>query len=455
MRKYLYGLGAIVVPVLFGASLTAGCTDENGNPTVPGGDDVCGPCGSVVNGDVGISGDVRLDGFFKALGTINTATTGIKADFDANIRALAALYPEADIDVDGAINTSIVGEVTAAIEADISANVQGSLQVVYQPPRCEASINVAVEAQARCEAQADCDVDVNPGEVSVKCEGSCTGSCEGSCDGTVQCRVEAPSVACEGTCEGSCTFEAAAACEGTCRGDCNGACSVRDASGDCAGKCDGTCAGTCEFTAAAECNGTCSGKCTATAGSAECEGEVTCQGTCEGSCTGGCEGNFEPPSASASCTATADCQASAKAEANASLECTPPQLSLEYAFAGNLDANARAQFSARLNEVKLRGAAIVQGFTKYQALITGKVSAEANAPLVFDPPPFVALRASFTALATPSAFADFDISLGKVACVVPALQEAGTVAASLATETTGALQAQASFVTAFTGGFES
>jgi hypothetical protein len=452
MRKYVYGLGAIVVPVLLGATISAGCSDENGNPTgLPTGDDICGPCGEIANGAVGISGDVRLDGFFKALGTINTATVGIKADFDANIRALAALYPEVDLGAN--INAAAVGQLTDAIEADISANVQGGLQVVYQPPRCEANVNVALEAQASCEAQAQCDVQVDPGEVSVRCEGSCRGSCEGSCDGTVQCRVEAPSVRCEGTCEGSCTFDAAAACNGTCRGDCSGNCSVRDGNGDCAGACDGECTGTCELAVAAECTGTCSGKCTATQGSAECEGEVTCQGTCEGECSGGCEGNFEPPSASANCSATAECQASAKAEANASLDCTPPQLSLEYTFLGSADANARAQFSARLNEVKLRGAAIVQGFTKYQALITGKVSAEVDAPVVFDPPPFVALRASLTGLADANVIANFDIPAGKLFCVVPAFEEAGRIAASLATETTGALQAQGAFVTAFTGGF--
>jgi hypothetical protein len=449
MRKYVYGLGAIVVPVLLGATLTAGCTDENGDPALPGGGDLCGECGVIANGDVGISGDVRLDGFFKALGTINTATTSIKADFDANIRALAELYP--DVTLGANINAAAVGQLTAAIEADVNANVQGGLQVVYQPPRCEASVNVAVEAQARCEAQADCEVDVNPGEVSVKCEGSCRGSCEGSCDGTVQCKVEAPSAECTGTCEGSCTFDAAAECNGTCRGDCDGTCSVRDGNGDCAGKCDGECTGTCELAVAAQCNGTCSGKCTYTPGSAACEGEVTCQGTCEGECSGGCEGNFEPPSASADCTATAECQASAKAEANASLECTPPLLAVEYTFAANANANARAQFSARLNEIKVRGAAILQGAAKYDALISGKVNGE----VVFAPSPFAQLRTSIQALATPSAIATFDIAPGKVTCALTGFGDAVDLTADIAGSTTGTLAAQAEFVSAFTGGFDS
>src|SRR5688572_28769590 len=146
MRKYLYGLVAIIVPTMLGATLTAGCADENGNSTLPGGD-VCGPCGTVIDGDVGISGDARLDGFFKALGTLNNATLTIQTDFEANIRALAAVY---DVELGATIDADAVGDLVARIETDVDASLEGGLQVVYQPPRCEASLNVAFEAQARC-----------------------------------------------------------------------------------------------------------------------------------------------------------------------------------------------------------------------------------------------------------------------------------------------------------------
>lgn len=449
MRKYLYGLGAIVVPTLLGATLTAGCSDENGDGgLLPGGaDDICGPCGLVVNGDVGISGDARLDGFFKALGTINNATIGIRADFEGNIRALAGVY---EVELGATIDADAVGELTAAIEADINANLEGGLQVVYQPAQCTASVNVAVEAQARCEAQASCDVEVDPGNVSVQCQGQCTGGCTGTCSGELSCEVTAPSIECTGSCEGSCTFEAAAECNGTCHGECDGTCSATDANGQCNGTCDGECEGTCEFAAAAECNGSCTGKCLVEQGSAQCTGEVSCRGECSAQCEGSCEGNFTPPSASANCEATAECQASAKAEANASLECTPPQLTVDYAFAGGIDAEAQAEFIARLGELKVRGAAIIQGAAKYEALITGSVDGE----VVFDPSPVAQLRTSIQGLANANAIANFDIAVGKLPCVVPAFQQAGTIVASIATDTATTLEAQGDFVSAFAGGFD-
>ncbi len=450
MRKYFYGLGALVVPTLVGALVTAGCSEDDGSGgLIPGGDDICGPCGTLATGDVGISGDARLDGFFKALGTMQNTTAFVQADFDANIRALGDTFgvtlPA------GAINAAAVGQLTAAIRAEITANVQGGISVDYQPPQCQASVNVAFEAQAKCEAKGGCEVDVDPGELSVACEGTCTGGCSAGCTGDFSCEVEAPSIECEGRCEGACAIEGSATCEGTCRGTCAGTCSAQDSTGQCAGTCDGMCTGTCELAVAASCNGTCSGKCLVNQGSASCTGDVSCRGECSGSCTGGCEGTFTPPSASAMCDATVDCQASAKAEANASLDCTPPQLKVDYTFAAGIatDAEAKAEFTAKITELRTRGVAILQGAAKYEALLTGKVEGR----VVFEPSPLAQLQASMTGLATPSAVARFDIPLGKLSCVVPAFVEAGRVASSLATGTATTLQAQASFVTAFTGGF--
>ena len=183
MKKYVYGLGALVAPSLIGMLVATGCSKEDGG--LPGGDDICGPCGEIAKGDVGISGDVRVDGFFKALGNIQIATSTIQADFDANIRALAATY---DVQLTGnVINAAAVAQLTAAIRADFDANIQGSVSVDYQPPRCEASVNVAVQAQAQCEVKAGCEADINAGELSVACEGQCTGKCEGECTGSFAC----------------------------------------------------------------------------------------------------------------------------------------------------------------------------------------------------------------------------------------------------------------------------
>jgi modification target Cys-rich repeat protein len=446
MKKYVYGLGALVAPSLIGMLVATGCSKEDGG--LPGGDDICGPCGEIAKGDVGISGDVRVDGFFKALGTIQNATASIKADFDGNIRALAAVY---GVELEGAINAAAIAELNAAIRADFDANITGAVSVDYQPPRCEASVNVAVQAQAQCEVKAGCDVDVNAGELSVVCEGQCTGTCEGTCTGSFACEITPPAAGCEGRCEGACNLEAGGTCNGTCRGTCDGECSARDGEGNCAGECAGECEGTCELAVAAECEGTCTGKCFIEPPEGGCEAGASCRGSCEGSCTGGCEGNFTPPSASASCQAAADCQASAKAEANASLECTPPQLKLDYTLAANANADVAAQtaFTARLTELKARGIAIVQGAAKYEALITGRVEGRT----VFEPAPFVDLQGKITAMANPDAFARFDIPVAKATCIVPAFTEAGRIVSDLATDTSATLEAQADFVTAFTAGF--
>src|SRR5689334_14341549 len=100
MKKYLYGLGALVAPSLIGAMVVVGC-GEDGADGIPGGEDLCGDCGTIATGDVGISGDARLDGFFKALSNMQNATVTIQTDFEGNIRALAALY---DIELTGQID---------------------------------------------------------------------------------------------------------------------------------------------------------------------------------------------------------------------------------------------------------------------------------------------------------------------------------------------------------------
>lgn len=459
MKKYVCGLGALVAPSLIGAMIVVGCGeegDDGGLGGLPGGDDLCGPCGTIATGDVGISGDARLDGFFKALGTMQNATLTIQGDFDANIRALAALYPSVTLP-EGQLNAAAVGQLTAAIQADVEANVQGELTVDYQPARCQANVNVAFEAQAKCEVKAGCTADVEPGELSVACEGQCSGGCSAGCAGDFSCEVEAPSIECTGRCEGACAIEGAAECSGTCRGTCDGACSASDSEGNCAGTCDGMCSGTCELSVAAECNGSCTGKCLVNQGTAQCTGDVSCRGSCEGSCTGGCEGNFTPPSAHVDCDAEADCQASAKAEANASLDCTPPQLKVDFAFADGVDAAAQAQFTARFSEVRERGAAIVQGLAKYRALVTGEaevvVDGQAQLEVLFDPSPAEALGDSVRGFANASAFARFDIAPARIPCMVTAVAEAGPILTSLTTGTAASIQAQAAFVSEFTTGF--
>lgn len=442
MRKYVFGLGAVLAPSLVGAMLAAGCGEDG----VPGGDDICGPCGQIAQGDVGISGDARIDGVFKALGNMRNATLTIQGQFDSDVRALADVF---EVDLGAEIDAAAIGQLTAAIRAEITANVEGGVTVEYQPPRCEASLQVAVEAQADCEVKAGCEVMADPGQISVQCEGTCSGGCMGECSGNFSCEVEAPSIECSGRCEGACNLEAGGECGGTCRGECEGECAVRDAEGNCAGTCEGTCTGTCELTVAAECSGTCSGKCLVNQGAAECTGDVSCRGSCSAECQGSCEGSATPPSLDVDCEAAADCQASARAEANASLECTPPQFNLAYQFAAGVDAAGQAEFSAKIAELRTRGIAILQGAAKYEALLTGKIEGR----VVFATPPLEDVQASLTALARIDFEGDFNIPVGKIACIGPAFTEAIGIAGDLASDTATTLEAQAEFVSAFKGGF--
>ncbi|MCA9653142.1 MAG: hypothetical protein KC501_24730 [Myxococcales bacterium] len=420
-----------------GVTTLDGCDGESG---------ICGPCGSIATGQLSISGDARLDGFFAALADLQAATGSISANFDANILALAEVYGIATADV--TVDAAFVDQLVATIRADLMANISGGISIEYVPPSCSASVNVAVEAQASCEANAgcECDVQVDPGQVAVQCEGQCSGGCSAECTGQVECRAPEAGIACSGSCEGSCELDVAAECSGTCRGMCMGNCSLQNADGECEGSCDGMCQGTCEVSGGASCSGTCHGTCVADVDPGGCEGEVGCRGSCSGECSGSCEGSFTPPSASAECEceASADCEAQASAQAEANIQCSPPSFDLVYELNASLDASGEASFLARLGELRVRGAAILQGFAQARALIDGQVNGE----VVFNPAPFARIQGEFQALVSAGLSGEFNIAPGRIDCVLPAIQEAVSIVGEIGGEFTASIQAQASF-TAF------
>lgn len=457
MRKLIVGLGALVIPAMVAGLATSGC-DEASNAAAA----ACGPCGSVVRGDVSISGDARLDGFFAAVGDLGKATGKINADFEANLAELEAIF---GIAAEAGGSASISGRIdalVAKIQGEIQANASGGLQIAYAPPKCSANIDIAVEAQANCEAKAECTVEANPGSVSVACEGECTGGCEGGCaaEATAKCEVSGGSVDCSGSCEGTCTMElqAAAACSGTCNGTCTGTCSAQNADGSCAGSCDGTCQGSCSVTgsAAANCTGKCSGSCTVDAPAGGCEAGATakCEGKCEGSCSGGCTGEATPPSASADCEASADCQASASAQGSANLECTPPSLDIQFAFTGGVAGNAsataaaQAEFNAKIEALKVKGAAMLQGLAKYEMLFKGDTELGIQ-------PPVGKIQTQLEGFVSAAASGDFgfDIPSGRLLCLPTAFEEAVTVLGTMASEASGNISAQVKFAGALTSGF--
>jgi len=435
---------------MIGAVLASGC-DKVKDSATGASEDLCGPCGLVATGDIGISGNAKVDGFFKAVADLNSAALKVQTSFITDLAALEAAFgleSDASLDLETRVD-NLVGE----IKGQIDANVDGGLAIKYAPPQCSANLSVAVEAQASCEAKADCEVEVDPGNVSVTCEGTCSGSCSGTCSGDFSCKVQAPSVKCEGKCEGSCELEAAAKCEGTCQGECDGTCSVENSDGSCNGECDGECQGTCQLKAAAECSGTCSGSCLTTPGEAGCDAEAQCSGDCEGECSGGCQGEATPPSAKGKCEASAECKGQAKAQASANVECTPPSLELAFDFNADVDAEAQAKFSAQIDALKVHGVAMLQSFARYQALIDGKVNGE----VVFKPSPLASLKASISDLADAGVDGELFVGMPKlrIGCAIAAFADAGEILVKIGSKATGNLKAQASFATALTGGFSS
>jgi modification target Cys-rich repeat protein len=449
MRKSVIGLVSLIAPAILGAVATTGCdkVSEAGDAAGGGFDALCGPCGVVAEGDVGISGNAKVDGFFSAVASLNTAFVSINGNFEAQIDELIAVWG-----VDVAANATLsdkIADLKAEINAQVTANVEGGLTVNYVPPRCEANVSLAVEAQAQCEVKAGCEAEVQPGEVSVTCEGTCEGSCSAGCTGGFECDLSAGGT-CEGECSGSCELTAAAECNGTCRGTCNGTCAAQNAAGECQGKCEGTCMGTCELAASASCSGTCTGSCKVMA-EAMCTGEPPkCSGSCMGECTGSCKGKATPPEVSASCDASADCKGQASAQASANLTCTPPSLEIGFNFAANVDAQAKASFSAKMTALKVSGVAIVQGFGRLTALIDGEIDGQ----VVIDPPPLVqvevAMEDLFEAGAEGEIFAD--IPIGRANCAIRGFTGAGSMLASISTQANVAITAQTSFVASLTTG---
>jgi hypothetical protein len=418
IRKKGFTLASIglVVGAAAGMATLDGCDQQNG---------ICGPCGSIATGQLSISGNAQLDGFFTAAADLQGASATLRGNFEGELSALAAIYGRADAEV----NADLVANIISDIRADISASVSGGFRLEYQPPRCSANVNVAIEAQASCEANASCEVEPS---ASVECSGSCTGSCSGGCSGSISCTPPGGSVGCDVGCEGECALEAGGQCEGTCRGDCSMGCSaeVTNAQGDveCQGSCDGVCTGSCELTAMATCEGTCHGECHASVTPPECEAQpITCNAECTGMCEGGCAGDFTPPSASADCEASAECEAQASAQAEANIECTPPSLDFGFELNANLDANARAQFLARLDAVRVHLAGALQAAAQARALFNGEIDGE----VVFDPSPVARLTASMQGFVDAGISGDLNIPVGRIDCVIPAFGEAITVLADV------------------------
>ena len=140
MRKSMFGLAALVVPAIIGGSIVTACGEDN--PITGASEDICGPCGLVAYGDVGISGNAKLDGFFKAVADLNQAVVTINGGFETDLAALEAAF---GLEGTGEIGAR-VDALVAKVKAEITANASGGILVNYAPPQCQANVSVAVEA---------------------------------------------------------------------------------------------------------------------------------------------------------------------------------------------------------------------------------------------------------------------------------------------------------------------
>ncbi len=358
-------------------------------------------CKTIAEAGAGISGIREVDAFFGAVGNFQAQAGSLEADVRLELLSMAAA-----LGIDG--SAMATGELAAAISGGVAGGfggmIDGNLSIGFAPPKCEVSATASVQAAAKCDATVD------PGSVSVECEGSCeaSGSAMASCSGgaTLTCKGTAPGFKCEGTCSGTCEVAADAKCEGECNGTCevhgdvacNGTCEMNgtaacdgecmgstDAGGNCTGECklsetamcngtcklnagatcEGSCKGSCELKAGGTCNGECKGECEYTPPSGMCEATATakCEASAEAKveCNGKCSGEAKPP------MVKAECEATAKAEASFNAECTPPSLDIKY----NLTTQAQADFAADVN-VKAAFEGKIQAFGKAFANLTAK-----------------------------------------------------------------------------------
>jgi modification target Cys-rich repeat protein len=255
----------------------------------------------------------------------------------------------------GDFGIDAAADLQTELKARIDANVEGGVTVRSEPARC------AVDAKVALEAQAKCDATVDPGKVSMMCDGHCDveSNVDVDCgaDAELHCTYSPPTGVCSGSCTGSCEVQvsAAAQCSGMCTGSCTGACSAYsdEAGTQCAGRCEGMCVGSCkiEMMTEASCSGSCTGECTVTAPTTKCESAIRahCDAKATGmvACKGRCEGHCVPPKAKA------ECEASARAETKLNVECTPPRIVLDYTLKANADAEAQARFVAAIENLRV------------------------------------------------------------------------------------------------------
>lgn len=368
---------ALTIPVF-----TNGCSSDASNPLC------CNEfkVGATINADIG--GSVQSQVAVQAVADFGGIASAAVDDVTTACRNIAQDLDAPKADQDAAEGKTDKRErlnawCTLAVKTigTFKATVGGSLTVSFTPPKCEASVSAKANCQAKCDVSGKCDIKANPpkctgGTLSVACKGGCTAeagatlTCEGSCSAN---------------CEGSCTAQGGVECTGKCDGTCKGSAQGGTGTGIKAdGTCDGTCEGTCSVTKpGVKCTGSCNGKCSGT-----CQGSATASVKCDGKC----DADFEPLKCEGGkleggCKVDAKCDGNCDASVSAKAECTPPEVTVAFTGATNLEAAAklRATFEANLSIVAGFQARL-EGMASLTASFTSNISAVVDIKAACIPP---------------------------------------------------------------------
>lgn len=385
LSKRFYGaamMAAVVIP-----STLVGCGDDASNPLC------CNEfkVGATINADIG--GSAQSQVAVQAVADFAGIASAALDDITAACRSMAQDLdaPKADQDAaeaNGDRRERMNAWCSLAVKAigTVKASAQGTLKVVFNPPKCEASVSAKANCQAKCDVSGKCDIKANPpkctgGSLQVACKGECTAKA----GATLKCEGK-----CSAECKGSCTAQGGVDCKGKCEGTCKGQAQGGTGSGIQAdGTCDGKCEGTCEVTAPGvtcegSCNGECGGSCTGSA-----EASVKCDGECKADyeplkCEGGkLEGG---------CQVDAKCDANCDASISAKAECRPPELTVEFSGAANVEAagKLKATFEANLGVI-LAFKARLEGMAAIAGTFSGNVSAVTDIKAACIPPVIAAV----------------------------------------------------------------
>jgi hypothetical protein len=427
--------------------------------------DVCQPCGSVLKGDITISGDPRLDGTFDAVGRVRFTATYAEKIYSED----AARLREAFDLPDDASMSQIVEEIRTQLIDAPGVDLTMGIESV----NCWIDAAFARDTGFSCEERSECNISSScresdeppfcfgffagtcPIDVSEDCT-SDAGVCESTgCRG--DCFVDSSDVSCGEACIGLCSLIDSLPCPGYCGGVCSGSggCTAYDAAGGCAGFCDGLCTGGCHAEARFTCNGDCAGRCLVDA----VDGQM-CGGECRGAClntTGEriaklsdrCRGHLRPAGCDPAC---GDCQEMARHLAWAAMQCTPALPRIGITLSGEAAGNPEPV----INKIRVFESALVHAaaaHARLALLVDAEDAAGDLQPADLAPGPGEALpgwayledvdyvkslsvveerkyfplsnlKARVGRLISTATSGDFMVAAGALSCVNPALEEA-------------------------------